>query len=122
LRASVRSKRCGRPSALSRGWLPKRRHALASAALSSRTSRGREADYDCGETREDHFRSAGPHGDLSLGDEARGLFDALAQPRVRRNIKIDRGTHLMHLEAMRFALWRESIGLLAGEDVAAAPS
>jgi len=28
----------------------------------------------------------------------------------------------MHLEAMRLALWRESIGFLRGEDVAAVPS
>jgi hypothetical protein len=41
---------------------------------------------------------------------------------VKCDIKIGRGTHLMHLEAMRPALWRESIGFLGGNDVAAVPS
>ena len=36
-------------------------------------------------------------------------------------IKISRGTHLMHLESMRLALWRESINFLAGDDVAPVP-
>jgi pimeloyl-ACP methyl ester carboxylesterase len=55
-------------------------------------------------------------------DDARWLFDALAQAPVKRDIKIGRGTHLMHLEAMRKALWRESIGFLNGDDVAAVPT
>jgi pimeloyl-ACP methyl ester carboxylesterase len=54
-------------------------------------------------------------------DDARWLFDAFAQSPVRRDIKIGRGTHLMHLEAMRLALWRESIGFLHGDDVAFVP-
>jgi pimeloyl-ACP methyl ester carboxylesterase len=59
---------------------------------------------------------------LMQDDDARWLFDALAQARVKRDIKIGRGTHLMHLEAMRPALWRESIAFLNGDDVAAVPS
>jgi len=59
---------------------------------------------------------------LIRDDDARWLFDALAQAPVKRDIKIGRGTHLMHLEAMRLALWRESIGFLAGDDVAAVPA
>ena len=35
---------------------------------------------------------------------------------MKRDIKIGRATHLMHLEAMRYALYRESIAfLLAGD-------
>ena len=59
---------------------------------------------------------------LILDDDARWLFDAFTHAPVKRDIKIARGTHLMHLEAMRLALWRESIGFLAGEDVAPAPA
>jgi pimeloyl-ACP methyl ester carboxylesterase len=55
-------------------------------------------------------------------EDARWLFDAFAQSPVRRDIKIGRGTHLMHLEAMRLALWRESINFLQGDDVAPIPA
>ena len=48
--------------------------------------------------------------------DARWLFDALAASPDKRDIKIGRATHLMHLEAMRHALYRESIAfLLAGD-------
>jgi pimeloyl-ACP methyl ester carboxylesterase len=36
--------------------------------------------------------------------DARWLFDAFVNAPTRRDIKIGRGTHLMHLETMRFAL------------------
>ena len=49
------------------------------------------------------------------------LFDALVQSRIKRDIKISRGTHLLHLESMRLALWRESIDFLTGDDVAPVP-
>ena len=59
---------------------------------------------------------------LIRDDDAHWLFDALSEAPVKRDIKIGRGTHLMHLEAMRLALWRESIAFLGGDDVAAVPS
>src|SRR5437899_5610795 len=46
--------------------------------------------------------------------DARWLFDSLKASPDRRDIKISRGTHLMHLEAMRAALYRESIAFLDG--------
>jgi pimeloyl-ACP methyl ester carboxylesterase len=50
-----------------------------------------------------------------IGDEdARWLFDAFTTSPIKRDIKISRATHLMHLEAMRYALYRESIAFLAG--------
>jgi pimeloyl-ACP methyl ester carboxylesterase len=52
-------------------------------------------------------------------EDARWLFDALGSPN-KRDIKISRGTHLMHLETMRYALYRESIAFLAGGDEAPA--
>jgi pimeloyl-ACP methyl ester carboxylesterase len=51
-------------------------------------------------------------------DDARWLFDAFAHAPVKRDIKISRGTHLMHLETMRLALWHESISFLQGDDAA----
>jgi len=59
---------------------------------------------------------------LILDDDAHWLFNAFTQAPAKRDIKIGRGTHLMHLEAMRPALWRESIGFLQGDDVAPIPS
>jgi pimeloyl-ACP methyl ester carboxylesterase len=59
---------------------------------------------------------------LVVDDDARWLFDALSNAPTKRDIKIGRATHLMHLEAMRLALWRESIGFLQGEDVAIIPT
>jgi pimeloyl-ACP methyl ester carboxylesterase len=46
--------------------------------------------------------------------DARWLFDRLSRSAERRDVKIARATHLMHLEAMRSALWRESIAFLLG--------
>jgi pimeloyl-ACP methyl ester carboxylesterase len=44
--------------------------------------------------------------------DAHWLFGALKASPEKRDIKISRGTHLMHLEAMRGALYRESIAFL----------
>ena len=54
-------------------------------------------------------------------DDARRLFDALTSSPIKRDIKIGRATHLMHLETMRFALYRESIAFLQGGDEARMP-
>ena len=35
---------------------------------------------------------------------------------VSRDVKISRGTHLLHLEASRYALYRETQTFLAGAD------
>jgi pimeloyl-ACP methyl ester carboxylesterase len=48
--------------------------------------------------------------------DAHWLFQALTASPIRRDIKINRGTHLMHLEAMRKALYRESIAFLCAGD------
>jgi pimeloyl-ACP methyl ester carboxylesterase len=54
--------------------------------------------------------------------DARWLFDACSRSPNKRDIKIARGTHLMHLETMRWALWQESISFLSGNDVAPIPT
>jgi len=53
---------------------------------------------------------------LVTDGDARWLFDRLVRSPDRRDLKIGRGTHLMHLEAMRGALWRESIAFLLDGD------
>jgi pimeloyl-ACP methyl ester carboxylesterase len=54
-------------------------------------------------------------------EDARWLFDAFKASPIKRDIKIGRGTHLMHLEVMRAALYREANAFLLGEDHAPAP-
>lgn len=52
-------------------------------------------------------------------EDARRLFDEFTASPLKRDIKIGRATHLMHLEAMRYALYRESIAFLnAGDEPA----
>jgi pimeloyl-ACP methyl ester carboxylesterase len=58
---------------------------------------------------------------LIRDEDARWLFDAFAASPIKRDIKISRATHLMHLETMRYALYRESVAfLLAGDEAPAA--
>jgi pimeloyl-ACP methyl ester carboxylesterase len=51
-------------------------------------------------------------------EDARWLFDAFKASPIKRDIKIGRGTHLMHLETMRPALHRETNAFLLGGDQA----
>jgi pimeloyl-ACP methyl ester carboxylesterase len=48
--------------------------------------------------------------------DARWLFDALRAAPIKRDVKISRGTHLMHLEESRYALYREAQSFLDGRD------
>jgi pimeloyl-ACP methyl ester carboxylesterase len=78
--------------------------------------------YDPGQVRSPVAIIRGAWDGLMLDDDAHWLFDAFTQSASKRDIKIGRGTHLMHLEAMRPALWRESVGCLLGSDVAPIPA
>jgi pimeloyl-ACP methyl ester carboxylesterase len=49
-------------------------------------------------------------------EDARWLFDAFRNSPMKRDIKISRATHLMHLELMRTALYRETNTFLLGGD------
>ncbi len=51
-------------------------------------------------------------------DDAHWLFTAFASAPIRRDVKISRGTHLMHLESSRYALYRETLTFLTGGDQA----
>ena len=55
---------------------------------------------------------------MCTDEDARWLFDALSASPIRRDIKIGRGTHLMHLESSRYALYRETEAFLSAGDVA----
>ena len=48
--------------------------------------------------------------------DAAWLFGAFTSSPIRRDVKISRGTHLMHLETSRYALYRETQNFLAGGD------
>ena len=52
---------------------------------------------------------------LATDADARWLFDALTHAPLKRDVKIGRATHLMHLEQARHALHRETEAFLAGE-------
>ena len=45
-------------------------------------------------------------------EDARWLFDAFNASPIKCDVKISRGTHLMHLEIMRTALYREANAFL----------
>jgi hypothetical protein len=49
-------------------------------------------------------------------NDAKWLFHALKSSPTRRIVTISRGTHLMHLEESRYALYRESEAFLVGND------
>jgi pimeloyl-ACP methyl ester carboxylesterase len=49
-------------------------------------------------------------------EDARWLFDAFKTSPLKRDIKISHATHLMHLEMMRPALYRETNTFLLGDD------
>jgi pimeloyl-ACP methyl ester carboxylesterase len=53
---------------------------------------------------------------LATDADARWLFDALKASPVKRDVKIGRATHLMHLEENRYALYREAQIFLDGCD------
>jgi pimeloyl-ACP methyl ester carboxylesterase len=55
---------------------------------------------------------------LCTDEDAQWLFDSLTASPIRRDIKISRGTHLLHLETGRYALYREAEAFLAMRDTA----
>jgi pimeloyl-ACP methyl ester carboxylesterase len=58
---------------------------------------------------------------MSTEEDALWLFHALKSSPIRRIVIISRGTHLMHLEESRYALYRETEAFLTGKDAVAAP-
>jgi pimeloyl-ACP methyl ester carboxylesterase len=54
---------------------------------------------------------------MSSDEDAKWLFNALKSSPMRRIVTIGRGTHLMHLEESRYALYRETEAFLRGRDI-----
>jgi pimeloyl-ACP methyl ester carboxylesterase len=77
-----------------------------------------EFAYDPGLIRAPVAIIRGEWDDMCTDEDAGWLFRALAASPVRRDIKISRGTHLMHIEASRYALYREAESFLSGRDLA----
>jgi pimeloyl-ACP methyl ester carboxylesterase len=53
---------------------------------------------------------------LATDADARWLFDALKASPMKRDVKIGRATHLMHLEENRYALYHEARAFLCDSD------
>jgi branched-chain amino acid transport system substrate-binding protein len=53
--------------------------------------------------------------------DAEWLYTALTHSPLKRDVKISRATHVMHLEASRYQLYREVATFLSGDDVAEKP-
>jgi len=77
-----------------------------------------ELAYDPGRVRAPVAIVRGEWDSLCTDADARWLFDGFRASPNRRDIKIARATHLMHLESARYALYRETEAFLAGGDLA----
>ena len=75
-----------------------------------------ELAYDPGKIRSPVAIIRGEWDGMCCDADARRLFDGLSASPLRRDTKIGRATHLMHLEENRFALYRETECFLNGGD------
>ena len=71
--------------------------------------------YDPGQIRAPVAIIRGEWDSLATDTDARWLFDAMHASPTRRDVKIARATHLMHLEKNRYALYREAETFLLGD-------
>ena len=53
---------------------------------------------------------------VTRNDDAHWLYQALRSARIKRDVLISRGTHVMHLERSRFQLYREVQTFLEAND------
>ncbi len=74
--------------------------------------------YDPAQVRAPVAIIRGEWDSLCTDADAAWLMRSLASSPLRRDVKIGRGTHLMHLEAGRYALYRETEAFLCGGDIA----
>jgi pimeloyl-ACP methyl ester carboxylesterase len=73
-----------------------------------------ELGYDPSAVRAPVMLVRGEWDTMCTGADARWLFDRLIGAPLRQDVKISRGTHLMHLEAGRYALYRAAQSFLEG--------
>lgn len=74
--------------------------------------------YDPGRVRAPVAIIRGEWDGMCTDEDAAWLWRALDASPLRRDVKIGRATHLMHLESGRFALYRETEAFLSGRDLA----
>lgn len=74
--------------------------------------------YDPAQVRVPVVLIRGEWDSLCTDADAAWLMRAFAASPLRRDVKIGRATHLMHLEAGRYALYRETAAFLCGRDTA----
>jgi pimeloyl-ACP methyl ester carboxylesterase len=79
-----------------------------------------ELAYDPGLIRAPVAIIRGEWDGMCADRDAHWLFEALTASPLRRDVKIGRGTHLMHLESSRYALYREAEAFLSARDTAPA--
>jgi pimeloyl-ACP methyl ester carboxylesterase len=72
--------------------------------------------YDPAEIKAPTAIVRGEWDSLVTDADARWLFDALNAAPTKRDVKIGRGTHLMHLEENRYELYKEAQSFLDGRD------
>ena len=72
--------------------------------------------YDPGLIRAPVMLVRGAWDSFCTDADAGWLFDALTASPLRRDVKIARATHLMHLEETRYALYREAQAFLEAGD------
>jgi pimeloyl-ACP methyl ester carboxylesterase len=72
------------------------------------TSGAGDLAYDPGLIRAPVAIIRGEWDSLATDTDAHWLFDALKASPVKRDVKIGRATHLMHLEENRYALYHEA--------------
>ena len=72
--------------------------------------------YDPGLIRAPVAIIRGEWDSLATDADARWLFDTMRASPLRRDVKIARATHLIHLEENRHALYREAETFLLGDD------
>ena len=75
-----------------------------------------ELAYDPGNVRAPVAIIRGEWDGMCRDADARWLYDGVSASPLRRDIKIGRATHLMHLEENRFALYRETETFLLEDD------
>ncbi len=77
--------------------------------------------YDPGRVRAPVAIIRGEWDGMCTDADARWLFDMLKASPLRRDVKIARATHLMHLESGRYALYRAAESFLRGGDMPPMP-
>jgi len=73
--------------------------------------------YDPGDVQAPVAIIRGEWDSLCTDADAAWLMQSLRSSPLRRDVKIGRGTHLMHLESSRYALYREATTFLTGGDL-----